>query len=640
MSHNIFVSYKRDDINHVNAFIKRIKAETKESCWIDKKGIESGSQFDDVIKKAIDEAKVVLFMMSDKALLSEWTYRELIYAKEQKKRVVPVTLDGQQSRAWFKVLHGNLDCINIHDEENCQKLFRDIREWLGKRQTTIWKSRNDELVVRFEDGSEIRENNIIDTLEQTIIKIKSKDVFDLKIECGKGLLLEKRDHDDLKPIGKGYYMVKRIQCKTVTNILKEISDRLNLGLTIYSPYGDIEEPRFEITEIDNLNIKLTEEEINKYLDKADKYTTDETSSDEELEEAFSIYQKVASTGDAYSWNRLGILYSNGIGVNQDDYAAYLCFEKASENGSSWGTLNLGYAYLNGAGVEPDIDKARQIFDDILMSNDLDEESKADAYLSIAKSMTEPEAMIYYEKAIEHGSLIAKNYLEAKQDLKENKHNHPFEFVVEDVFKITGRGTVATGTIISGYVSIGEEITIFNEHEEYHSVVTGVEFFRKLVETGMAGDNVGLLLRDIKSNEIHADDTIMHKEYVSTRGIDELRNEIYYKEEKTEVERTISKSKGFSVEFPDGAIIQERKAVDTFIKTLQMIGLERIAKDNHGINHSGFNVVSTEKRDSDDGFKKQSFVDGFYVYVNMNNKSKIADIKKLSDFYSLNLKIVE
>jgi elongation factor Tu len=79
---------------------------------------------------------------------------------------------------------------------------------------------------------------------------------------------------------------------------------------------------------------------------------------------------------------------------------------------------------------------------------------------------------------------------------------PFLMAVEDVFSITGRGTVATGRIERGIIKVGEEIEIIGMREATKkSVVTGVEMFRKLLDEGMAGDNVGLLLRGVEKADI-------------------------------------------------------------------------------------------------------------------------------------------
>jgi len=78
---------------------------------------------------------------------------------------------------------------------------------------------------------------------------------------------------------------------------------------------------------------------------------------------------------------------------------------------------------------------------------------------------------------------------------------PFLMPVEDVFSITGRGTVATGRIETGVVKVGDEVQILGLGEDKKSVVTGVEMFRKILDEGQAGDNVGLLLRGIDKEDV-------------------------------------------------------------------------------------------------------------------------------------------
>jgi elongation factor Tu len=86
--------------------------------------------------------------------------------------------------------------------------------------------------------------------------------------------------------------------------------------------------------------------------------------------------------------------------------------------------------------------------------------------------------------------------EPKRDIEK-----PFLMPVEDVFSITGRGTVGTGRIERGIVKIGEEIEVVGMRETRKSVVTGVEMFRKLLDEGRAGDNVGLLLRGLNREDL-------------------------------------------------------------------------------------------------------------------------------------------
>lgn len=78
---------------------------------------------------------------------------------------------------------------------------------------------------------------------------------------------------------------------------------------------------------------------------------------------------------------------------------------------------------------------------------------------------------------------------------------PFLMPVEDIFSITGRGTVATGRIERGKVHVGDEVELIGLGTHRKTVVTGVEMFRKILDEGIAGDNVGLLLRGVNKNEV-------------------------------------------------------------------------------------------------------------------------------------------
>ncbi len=86
-------------------------------------------------------------------------------------------------------------------------------------------------------------------------------------------------------------------------------------------------------------------------------------------------------------------------------------------------------------------------------------------------------------------------------LPERLIDKPFLMPVEDVFSITGRGTVATGRIERGVVHVGDDLTVIGFDANLKTTCTGVEMFRKLLDEGQAGDNVGLLLRGIEKDQI-------------------------------------------------------------------------------------------------------------------------------------------
>ena len=86
-------------------------------------------------------------------------------------------------------------------------------------------------------------------------------------------------------------------------------------------------------------------------------------------------------------------------------------------------------------------------------------------------------------------------------LPERDVDTPFLMPIEDVFSISGRGTVVTGRVDRGVVKVGEEIEIVGFTETRKKVVTGVEMFRKLLDEGVAGDNIGVLLRGLEKDDV-------------------------------------------------------------------------------------------------------------------------------------------
>ena len=87
----------------------------------------------------------------------------------------------------------------------------------------------------------------------------------------------------------------------------------------------------------------------------------------------------------------------------------------------------------------------------------------------------------------------------------------FRMTVQDVFSIRGRGTVVTGQIESGTLNVGDEISFRRQGSFKKTVVMGIEAFRKLLQQAQAGDNVGVLLRDINKDDIQRGDILIGSE---------------------------------------------------------------------------------------------------------------------------------
>src|SRR6201987_4877045 len=111
------------------------------------------------------------------------------------------------------------------------------------------------------------------------------------------------------------------------------------------------------------------------------------------------------------------------------------------------------------------------------------------------------------KALEGDAKWEKSILELMEAVDKNiplpvrDIDKPFAMPIEDIFSISGRGTVVTGRVERGKVKVGEEVEIVGFRETQKKVVTGVEMFRKLLDEGIAGDNVGLLLRGTEKDDV-------------------------------------------------------------------------------------------------------------------------------------------
>ncbi len=114
---------------------------------------------------------------------------------------------------------------------------------------------------------------------------------------------------------------------------------------------------------------------------------------------------------------------------------------------------------------------------------------------------------------EHGAESIMKLMAALDEyveIPEREKDKPFLLPIEDVFSISGRGTVVTGRIEQGIIKTGEEVEIVGVKDTAVSICTGVEMFRKLLDQGEAGDNVGILLRGTKREEVERGQVLAHK----------------------------------------------------------------------------------------------------------------------------------
>ena len=126
----IFVSYSRRDRNRVIPFVKELEKKIGENrIWIDWTGIESGDDFKDRIMSAIDRSEIVLFMLSDNSLQSEYAKMEVEYAHNTDKKVIPVVLDGKPLRDWFLFSFGRINYTDISDNAQVDQLVETLKKF-------------------------------------------------------------------------------------------------------------------------------------------------------------------------------------------------------------------------------------------------------------------------------------------------------------------------------------------------------------------------------------------------------------------------------------------------------------------------------------------------------------------------------
>ncbi len=133
--YDIFISYCRKDIAKAKRIKEDIERNTSAKCWMDLDGIESGSQFEDVVISAIDNARIVVFLLSENSMKSKWTKDEVRYAYETKKKIIPVNIDRCAPSGWFLFKFSGYDVIDINDPYQQSKLFSNLSNWTENEES-------------------------------------------------------------------------------------------------------------------------------------------------------------------------------------------------------------------------------------------------------------------------------------------------------------------------------------------------------------------------------------------------------------------------------------------------------------------------------------------------------------------------
>ena len=136
--YDVFISYSRKDLDEVSTFVEMLKTRIPTlEVWMDLEGITAADEFDEKIISAIDASSYVIFAVSPNSNSigegsSKWTKKELVYAKNTGKKVIPVLLNGAQLNSWFLFEFGRVDCIDSTSTHQIEKLLKNIAKWSNK----------------------------------------------------------------------------------------------------------------------------------------------------------------------------------------------------------------------------------------------------------------------------------------------------------------------------------------------------------------------------------------------------------------------------------------------------------------------------------------------------------------------------
>ena len=137
--YDVFISYSRKDYDEVKAFVDMLKERIPTlKVWMDLEGITAADEFDEKIITAIDASSYVIFAMSPNSNSvgensSKWTKKELVYAKNTGKKVIPILLKDASLNSWFLFEFGRTDCIDSSNKYQTEKLLKNIARWTNKK---------------------------------------------------------------------------------------------------------------------------------------------------------------------------------------------------------------------------------------------------------------------------------------------------------------------------------------------------------------------------------------------------------------------------------------------------------------------------------------------------------------------------
>ena len=400
MEYDIFISYSRKDLEQVKAIKSKIELATGAKCWMDLEGIESGApRFTKAIIDGIEQSQVFLFMRSAQSQASKYALLELNYANDDVSgnHVVIVNIDDSKMTKEFSFLYKLTDTINWNDLPQREKLFRDIRRWIGKLE---------EECIRPYINAQANTHQINTILSQSIeIHIDTDTDCNIyrfneylgSVKAGEdGIINLIPGNHRLRFVSEQYseieYVIKKYNVPTST-----FSDIIEVKLKeqVYALEQKIEEER-----------KKTEAE--KWSEIGKDYYLGNNGKSQDYAEAVKWYRKAAEQGNTNAQNNLGVCYETGQGVTKNLKEAIRWYMKAAEQGNMNAQNNLGLCYKSGQGVTKDLKEAVKWFCKAAEQGNANAQNNLGVCYENGQGVSQDyvEAIKWYKKAAEQGNRFA------------------------------------------------------------------------------------------------------------------------------------------------------------------------------------------------------------------------------------------
>ena len=362
MEYDIFISYSRKDFNEVKALYEMLKSRISNiNIWFDLTGIESGDEeFDEKIIAAIDNSKMLLFALSDNSNQSKWAKDEVMYAKNTEKRIIPVLMKGACLKGWFLFKFGRIDCIDLQDEKQVNKMLHNFSEWFDKKlvnepASSPKASQSHQTSAAKSAAALSPEDMFQNGLEHYDKKNYTEAVKWYRKAAEQGHAGAQNNlgvcYENGYGVTKDYYEAVKWYRKAAEQGLADA--QCNLGLCYEFAKGVTK----SITEAVKWYRKAAEQGYaNAQCNLGDCYYLGKGVT-KNFAEAVKWYRKAAEQGYVLAQYNLGVCYANGEGVTKDYAEAVKWYRKAAEQGYAYAQCNLGYCYDNGNGVTKSITEA-------------------------------------------------------------------------------------------------------------------------------------------------------------------------------------------------------------------------------------------------------------------------------------------